>query len=91
MEVIEWSRPMAPLLPGLHSPSVSELPSADCQPPSTLSGHSFNPLENRFTEKCLKIFVRPNLFFMLSEQKSLWKSDVEMYRVPFHFLLRFPQ
>ena len=54
MEGIEWSRPMAPLLPGLHSPSVSELPSADCQPPSTPMGHSFNPLENRYRKKILK-------------------------------------
>ena len=51
MEGIEWSRLMAPLLPGLHSPSVSKLPSADCQPFSTTSWHSFNSLKNRFTEK----------------------------------------
>ncbi len=50
MEGIEWRRPMAPLLPALHSSSVSELPSADCQPLSTTSWHSFNPLENRSTE-----------------------------------------
>ena len=54
MEGIEWSRPMAPLLPGLHSSSVSKLPSADCQPPSTPMGHSFNPLENRYRRKILK-------------------------------------
>ena len=59
MEGIEWSRPMASLLPGLHSPSVSKLPSADCQPPSTPMGHSFNPLENRFTAKCLNIYAYP--------------------------------
>ena len=50
MEVIEWSRLIAPLLPGLHSSSVSKLPSADCQPPSTLSGHSFNPLKIAIAE-----------------------------------------
>ena len=57
MEGIEWSRPMAPLLPGLHSPSVSKLPSVDCQPSSTLSGHSFNPLENRLRQKNTKIYL----------------------------------
>ena len=54
MEEIEWSRLIAPLLPGLHSPSVSKLPSADCQPPSTPMGHSFNPLENRYRRNILK-------------------------------------
>ena len=54
MEWIEWSRLIAPLLPGLHSPSVSKLPSVDCQPPSTLSGLSFNPLEKSFHSKMLK-------------------------------------
>ena len=62
MEVIEWSRLIAPLLPGLHSPSVSKLPSADCQPPSTLSGHSFNPLENRLRQKNTKIYL-PTPFY----------------------------
>ena len=57
MEGIEWSRPMAPLLPGLHSSSVSKLPSADCQPPSTPMGHSFNPLENRLRQKNTKIYL----------------------------------
>ena len=62
MEGIEWSRLIAPLLPGLHSPSVSKLPSADCQPPSTLSGHSFNPLENRLRQKNTKIYL-PTPFY----------------------------
>ena len=63
MEGIEWSRLIAPLLPGLHSPSVSKLPSADCQPPSTPLGHSFNPLENRLRQKNTEKFL-PSPFFM---------------------------
>ena len=62
MEWIEWSRLIAPLLPGLHSPSVSKLPSADCQPPSTPMGHSFNPLENRLRQKNPKKYL-PTPFY----------------------------
>ena len=61
MEVIEWSRLIATLLPASDSSSESELSAADSKTFSTLSGHSFNPLENRSTAKCLKIFVRPSL------------------------------
>ena len=50
MEEIEWSRPMAPLLPASDSSSESELSAAESKPRSTPSGHSFNPLENRFTK-----------------------------------------
>ena len=81
MEGIEWSRPMASLLPGLHSSSVSKLPSADCQPPSTPMGHSFNPLENRLRQKNTEIylFVHSNyaVFYCL-RKKSLWKSYEEI-------------
>ena len=58
MEVIEWSRLMAPLLFALNLSAMSKLPSASSKPISTTPWHSFNPLENRFTEKYFKIFVR---------------------------------
>ena len=74
MEWIEWSRLIASLLPGLHSPSVSKLPSADCQPPSTPMGHSFNPLEN-LQEKYLKIFDRPSFV-----EKNLLDHGFEQWR-----------
>ena len=51
MEVIEWSRLMAPLLFALNLSAMSKLPSASSKPISTTTWHSFNPLENRFTEK----------------------------------------
>ena len=54
MEGIEWSRPMAPLLPGLQSADGSLLTDDECKPGSTPLGHSFNPLENRYRKKILK-------------------------------------
>ena len=59
MEGIEWSRLIAPLLYVSDLSAMSKLLSACSKPPSTLSGHSFNPLENCSTAKCLKIFARP--------------------------------
>jgi hypothetical protein len=59
MEVIEWMRLMAPLLPVLYLSAMSELPSASSKPISTTSWHSFNPLENRFTEKSKKSLPVP--------------------------------
>ena len=50
MEGIEWSRLIAPLLYVSELSAMSKLLSACSKPPSTLSGHSFNPLENRSTE-----------------------------------------
>ena len=38
--------PMSPLLSASDSSSESELSAAESKPPSTPSGHSFNPLEN---------------------------------------------
>ena len=46
MEGIEWSRLIAPLLSASDSSSESKLSAAESKPPSTPSGHSFNPLEN---------------------------------------------
>ena len=103
MEGIEWSRPMAPLLPGLHSPSVSKLPSADSKQFSTPMGHSFNPLENRFTAKYLNIYAYPfygikfcSSIFIAFGKKSLWKSWEEIkygrgfVGTKLHFHTRFP-
>ena len=57
MECIEWSRPMAPLLPILQPSSVSKLPDAGSKLFSTPSGLTFNPLENPI--KSLKMFAHP--------------------------------
>ena len=46
MEGLEWRRPMVPLLSASDLASESELYAAKPKPPSTPSGHSFNPLEN---------------------------------------------
>ena len=59
MEGIEWRRLMAPLLSASDSSSESELSAAESKPPSTPSGHSFNPLEN--LSKILKNYCSTKL------------------------------
>jgi hypothetical protein len=61
MEEIEWMRLMAPLLPVLYLSAMSKLPSASSKPPSTTPWPSFNPLENRFTEKSKKSLFEQNV------------------------------
>ena len=43
----------------LESSPESKLSAVDSKPTSTTSWHSFNPLENRFTEKCGKSLFGP--------------------------------
>ena len=50
-------RPMTHLLLVLELSAMSKLLSARSKPPSTLSGHSFNPLENRFTQNPKKSLI----------------------------------
>ena len=60
MEGIEWSRLIATLLSVLELSAMSKLLSACSKPPSTPSGHSFNPLEN--LSKILKNLCSTYLF-----------------------------
>ena len=60
MEGLEWSRLIATLLYVSERSAMSKLLSACSKPPSTPSGHSFNPLEN--LSKILKNFCSTNLW-----------------------------
>ena len=69
MEGIEWSRLRTPLPPASDSASESELSAADSKPPSTTSWHSFNPLENRYTQNPKKfLFDLPFLDKIMLDQ-----------------------
>ena len=56
MELIEWMRLIAPLLPALYLSAMSELPSDSSKSTSTPKGLTFNQLKN-ILEKSLKIFA----------------------------------
>jgi hypothetical protein len=72
MEWLEWSRLIAPLLYVSELSAMSKLLSARSKPPSTPSGHSFNPLENRFTQNPKKsLFVHTSHSVLLLTQEII--------------------
>ena len=87
MEEIEWSRQMAPLLLDLYLSAMSELPSASSKPISTTPCLTFNPLENRFTEKSFKIFACP--LFMVKILFTQTLDITNRIRMAFFWVLPF--
>ncbi len=57
MEGVEWRRLIAPLLYVSELSVMSKLQPACSKPPSTPSGHSFNPLENHLKNPKKFLFV----------------------------------
>ena len=69
MEGLEWSRPIAPLLYVSELSAMSKLQSACSKPPSTPSGHSFNPLENlpKILKNLCSTILRDKILFDQAE------------------------